>query len=98
LQPRHVNAHLNLGMTLTEIQQKRAALDEFATAVRIKPDHPEALRMAGMTARELGLIAEARRYLQAALQLQPHHAGLRAALDDLPVAPAPAPSPPSTDR
>jgi tetratricopeptide (TPR) repeat protein len=98
LQPRHVNAHLNLGMTLSEIQQKRAALDEFVTAVRIKPDHPEALRLAGMTARDLGLIADARRYLQAALQLQPNHVGLRAALEGLPATPPPAPSPPSSDR
>ena len=98
MQPDNVLMHLNLGLAYQEVGQTQQAYEAFRRAVALKPDNPEALRLAASAAINLGRLDEARRDLEAARRLVPRHRGIQQMLQDLDTrmgTPTPAPQEPA---
>jgi cytochrome c-type biogenesis protein CcmH/NrfG len=55
------------------------AYEQYKTAVQIKPDHLDALRLLGATALQLGHLPEARAAMEAARRLDPQNPNIIAA-------------------
>jgi tetratricopeptide (TPR) repeat protein len=71
VEPANFVARVMLGNALFERHQLDAALAEYQTALRLRPDYPEAWLRAGVALTELGRPAEAMPYLTKATQLAP---------------------------
>jgi protein O-mannosyl-transferase len=69
VEPANFVARVMLGNALFERHQLDAALAEYQTALRLRPDYPEAWLRAGVALTELGRPAEAMPYLTKATQL-----------------------------
>jgi tetratricopeptide (TPR) repeat protein len=71
VEPANFVARVMLGNALFERHQLDAALAEYQTALRLRPDYPEAWLRAGVALTDLGRPAEAMPYLTKATQLAP---------------------------
>jgi tetratricopeptide (TPR) repeat protein len=100
---RNVQVHLDLGLSYLDSRDFERAYEEFRTAVALKPDNPDALRLAGGAALQLDKLEDARRYLVEAERLLPRHPAIQQAMRMLEQrerervgaqSPSPAPSPP----
>jgi tetratricopeptide (TPR) repeat protein len=71
VEPANFVARVMLGNALFERHQLDAALAQYQTALRLRPDYPEAWLRAGVALTELGRPADAMPYLTKATQLAP---------------------------
>jgi tetratricopeptide (TPR) repeat protein len=81
LQPRNVYLLLNMAMSEAAIGNVRGAYDRTLQALEIAPNHFDATRSAGGYAVQLGMWADARRHLEAALRQRPGDPALHQQLD-----------------
>ena len=70
--PSSPNTHNNLGDVYGRRGDKQAALQEFLTAIALKPNYGDAYHNAGNTYSELGQLDKALEYYQKAAQLNPN--------------------------
>lgn len=79
--PTHVEAHALLGKLYLEREDHERAADEWATVLRLDPQHFEAHRGLGFADLERGALGGAERHLSRALELKPGDPTVLAALD-----------------
>lgn len=76
LQPRNLFVLLNVGLSRITIGDTPGAYEAAKQALAVDPNQFDALRFAGGCALQLGELAEARRYLEAAQRQRPNNAAL----------------------
>lgn len=69
--PGSAKAHFNLGSELDRLGKTDEAQAEYAKAIRIYPDYPEALENSGLLESRIGHDQNARRLLETAVSLTP---------------------------
>ncbi len=74
LDPRHVEAHINLGRMLHEEGQPAAAETHYQAALAIDPEHSLAAFNLGVALEDLGRLADASSAYETALDLDPDNA------------------------
>ena len=74
LDPRHADAHYNLGNVYFLTGRMPEALNEYRTALKLMPDNTSAHNNLGAALEHMGRYAEAAEQFQAALQLDPNNA------------------------
>jgi len=74
LNPRHVDAHINLGRLLHEAKEVEAAEAHYALALEESPANPTALFNRGVSLEDLGRRSEAVEAYRAAVRLDPAYA------------------------
>lgn len=80
INPENWSAMWLVGKVHQRLDDNAAALKWFTEAQRIKPDHPDILREAGMTALAIGAKEEALRLCFTAVRLSPDDLGLQSNL------------------
>src|SRR5215472_860390 len=70
--PGSAKAHFNLGSEFDRLGQTGEARTEYARAIRIYPDYPEAIENSGLLESRLGHKQDARRLLETAVSLTPN--------------------------
>jgi Flp pilus assembly protein TadD len=75
LAPRHNRPRLLLGEALQDAGRRADAVEEFRTAIRLRPGDPTGYVKLGRCLAEMGRLSEARSALVEALRVDPRNAG-----------------------
>lgn len=81
--PNSADGHYNLGLAFRQTRQNDAAINEFASAIRLRGNYFEAHVAMALTLEDKGMPFGALDEFQNALNLQPNNASVRVSLADL---------------
>lgn len=80
LAPHHYRPRLLLGEALQDAGRHQEAVEQFATAIRLRPTEPTGYVKLGQCLAEVGLAREARLYFLKAIEIEPRNASARQSL------------------